>query len=214
MNIGIFGTGQVAKQLAGAWRQRGHAVMIGGRSAQREETRQWADAHDIRYGTFEETASFGQTLVNCTAGMHSLDALAQTNEDDMRDKVLLDVSNPLDFSRGFPPTLGIVNDDSLGERIQTRWPQLHVVKVLSTVANTVMVDPSIVPGPHTLLMCGDDDEAKSTVSRWLADDFGWRDILDLGDITQARGMEAYLLLWVRLYGAIGHDRFNIHISRA
>ena len=124
--------------------------------------------------------------------------------------MLIDVANPLDFSNGFPPTLGVCNDTSLAESIQTLLPKTQVVKALNTVANAVMVAPNLVPGVHHLPIAGNDASAKERVTALLAE-LGWaaEQVVDLGDISQARGMEMYLALWVRMYGKFGTPLFNL-----
>ena len=163
---------------------------------------------------FAVAAAHAELIVNATNGEHSLAALAQAGEENLRGKVLVDVANPLDFSRGRPPTLSVCNDDSLAEQIQRANPEVRVVKTLNTVNANVMVEPSLVPGEHNLFVSGDDADAKAEVVD-LLESFGWqRDlILDLGDITTARGPEMYLPLWLRLFGAVGAPNFNIHVVR-
>src|SRR5215208_5002873 len=167
---------------------------------------------DVR--PFEEAAAHGELIVNATNGEHSLAALAQAGNDNLRGKVLVDVTNPLDFSRGRPPTLSVCNDDSLGEQIQRAHPEARVVKTLNTVNANVMVDPSLVPGDHDIFVSGNDQGAKDEVVA-LLESFGWlrEHILDLGDITTARGPEMYLPLWLRLFGAAGVPNFNIRVVR-
>jgi predicted dinucleotide-binding enzyme len=131
----------------------------------------------------------------------------------LSDKVIIDVSNPLDFSQGFPPTLFVKDTDSLAERVQREFPQARVVKALSMVANEVMTHPvELAGGDHTLLISGDDEQAKSVASGLLRE-FGWTDIFDLGDLSNARGQEMWMALWTRLYGKIGHVNFNIKLVR-
>jgi predicted dinucleotide-binding enzyme len=125
----------------------------------------------------------------------------------------VDVANPLDFSRGMPPTLfTAAAGDSLGERIQNELPQTRVVKALNTVNASVMTDPSRVRGQSDLFLCGNDADAKGRVTALLRE-FGWQSVIDLGDITGARGTEAYLLLWLRLWGALGTVDFNVRVVR-
>ena len=151
-------------------------------------------------------------MVNATAGAASVAALEQAGADNLSAKVLLDIANPLDFSQGMPPTLSVCNTDSLGEQIQRAFPDVKVVKALNTVNADVMVNPAIVPGSHTVFICGDDSAAKARVSE-LLQSFGWpaADILDLGGISNARGTEMYLPLWLRLYGATGTGHLNIKV---
>ncbi|MEW6582652.1 MAG: NAD(P)-binding domain-containing protein [Actinomycetota bacterium] len=217
MRIAVLGTGMVGIALAGKLHALGHEVTMGAREAGNEKAREWAHAagSGAREGSFADAASFGEIVVNCTAGTHSLDALDAAGAGNLAGKVLVDVANPLDFSRGMPPTLTVANTDSLGERIQRRFPQARVVKALNTVNCAVMVDPAAVPGPHHLFVCGDDAAAKRTVTDLLAT-FGWPAdrVIDLGGITAARGTEMFLPLWVRLYGVLGTPMFNVAVMRA
>ena len=202
MRIGVLGTGMVGRALAGKLRELGHDVVVGSREA----------GDDAR--PFEEAAAHGELIVNATNGEHALDALAQAGADNLRGKVLVDVTNPLDFSRGRPPTLNVCNDDSLAEQIQRAHPEARVVKTLNTVNANVMVDPSLVPGEHDIFVSGDDEAAKGEVAA-LLESVGWprENILDLGDITTARGPEMYLPLWLRLFGVAGVPNFNIRVMR-
>ena len=128
-------------------------------------------------------------------------------------KVLMDIANPLDFSHGFPPSLNPVNTDSLGEQIQRAFPEARVVKTLNTMTASVMVDPaSVAGGDHSVFVSGNDAAAKETVAGLLKD-FGHRDIIDLGDITTARGAEMILPIWLRVWGALGTGAFNFKVAR-
>lgn len=215
MKIAILGTGSVGQMIGSKLVELGHAVMMGSRSAGNEKAVAWAAkaGKGASEGTFADAAAFGELVFNCTAGTASLEALAAAGEDALAGKILLDVSNPLDFSKGFPPRLSICNDDSLGEAIQRALPRTKVVKTLNTMANPIMVEPSLVAGDHDVFVSGNDAEAKATVSRFLQEQLGWRRVIDLGDITTARGTEAWLLLWTRLYGALGTAEFNLHLAR-
>jgi predicted dinucleotide-binding enzyme len=124
------------------------------------------------------------------------------------------LANPLDFSQGFPPSLTVCNTDSLAEQIQRAHPNIRVVKTLNTMTASVMVNPSLVPGEHNVFLSGNDADAKATASEVLGW-FGWKsaNIIDVGDITTARGTEMLLPIWVRLYGALGNPNFNFHIAR-
>jgi 8-hydroxy-5-deazaflavin:NADPH oxidoreductase len=166
-------------------------------------------------GSFAEAAGFGEMVVNATAGSASVDALVSAEAENLAGKVLLDVANPLDFSSGMPPTLTVCNTDSLGEQIQGTFPEAHVVKSLNTVNADVMVDPSIVPGSHNIFVAGNDAAAKETVRELLVA-FGWpeADILDLGGIEAARGLEMFLPLWLRLYAAAGSAHLNVKVVAA
>jgi predicted dinucleotide-binding enzyme len=217
MRIGVLGTGSVGQTLAGKLVELGHEVRMGSREAGNERAVDWAGAAGDRAseGDFADAAGFAELVVNATAGSASIEALRSAGPTALAGKVLLDVANPLDFSKGMPPTLTVSNDDSLGEQIQREFPDALVVKSLNTVNAAVMVDPGSLPEPHTMFVCGDDEAAKAEVLE-LLEGFGWprADVLDLGDISAARGMEMYLPLWVRLYGATGTPALNIKVIRA
>jgi predicted dinucleotide-binding enzyme len=152
-------------------------------------------------------------LVNATSGSGSIEALRQAGAATLVGHVLIDVANPLDFSKGMPPFLSVCNTDSLGEQIQRSFPGLKVVKALNTTNASVMANPSAVGGgDHTLFICGNDPEAKARV-RDLVRTFGWSDVLDVGDITAARGTEMLLPLWLRLFGALQTPFFNFKVVR-
>ena len=174
----------------------------------------WQEEHpEVRLGTFAEAAAHGEMVVNATAGAVSLEALELAGEANLNGKVLVDVSNPLDFSRGMPPTLSVSNTDSLGEQIQRRFAEARVVKTLHTMNAYLIVDPAQLAGAdHTVFVGGDDAEAKAAVADLLRS-FGWADIIDLGDITTARGTEMMLPVWLRLFGALQKPVFNFKIVR-
>ena len=190
----------VGNTIATKLRELGHDVQIGSRSAGDDAV------------PYAEAAGDAELVFNCTAGTASLEALDAVGSENLAGKVLVDVANPLDFSKGMPPTLTVCNDDSLGEQIQRAYPEAKVVKALNTVNASVMVDPGSVPGDHDVFMCGNDDEAKAQVSAIL-ESFGWaaNRIHDLGDITGARATEMYLPLWLRLMGVVGGATFNIRV---
>jgi predicted dinucleotide-binding enzyme len=217
MKIGVLGTGGVGQTLATKLVELGHSVRMGSRAAGNERALDWLRGAGDRgsEGTFADAAEFGELVVNATAGSASLEALRSAGAANLAGKVLLDVSNPLDFSRGMPPTLTVCNDESLGEQIQREFPDARVVKALNTVTSAVMVDPGSVPRPHNLFACGDDGAAKATVTG-LLEEIGWsgEEVIDLGDISAARGTEMYLPLWLRIMGAAGSALFNIRVVRA
>jgi predicted dinucleotide-binding enzyme len=214
MRIGVLGTGSVGRRIADKLVALGHEVTMGSRSADGEALREWLSGagEDARGGTFADAASAAELVFNCTAGEGSLAALEAAGAEKLAGKVLVDVSNALDFSQGMPPTLSICNDDSLGERIQAAFPETRVVKALNTINNQVMTEPERLPGAHNIFVCGNDDGAKATV-RELLGTFGWAEeqVIDLGDISAARGTEMYLPLWLRLMGSLGTADFNIQI---
>lgn len=217
MRIGILGTGTVGRTLAQALVDRGHEVRMGSRAAGNASAVAWAEASGplASEGSFADAAAFGELVLNATAGAASLEALDMAGAEQLAGKVLIDVANPLDFSRGMPPTLTVCNDDSLGESIQRALPEVRVVKALNTVTAAVMVAPTLVPGDHTTFVCGNDEVAK-TQARGLLEELGWQpgSILDLGDIGAARGMEMYLALWLRLWGATGTAILNVEVRAA
>jgi len=191
---------------------------MGSRSAKNESAQKWAASLGKRAhaATFRDTAVFGDIVISCTGGMHSMEALASIGEEPLHDKILIDVSNPLEQDEKGSMILGFCNTDSLGERIQKTFPLTQVVKALNTVNCDIMVEPSRVPGDHNLFICGNDAKAKKEVAGYLSEWFGWKidNIIDLGDITAARGTEMMMPLWMRLFqGVIGHPRFNYHIVR-
>jgi predicted dinucleotide-binding enzyme len=215
MDIGIIGSGIVGQTLGDALAGRGHAVVVGTRDA--GKLREWAGktGGQAQVGSFADAAAHGEIVMNATSGRGSLDALRMAGASALRDKVLIDIANPLDFARGFPPSLFVSNTESLGEQIQAAFPDTRVVKTLNTVSVVVMVDPAKVGGgDHHLFVCGNDAAAKSKVTGLLKSWFGWKHVVDLGDITTSRGTEMYLPLWVRLYGTMKTPAFNIRIVTA
>ena len=196
----MLGTGVVGTTIAGKLRELGHDVLIGSRSAGEDAV------------PFADAAAHGELVFNCTNGNASLEALNAAGVENLAGKVLINVSNALDFSQGRPPLVGVSTGDSLGEQIQRAFPETKVVKALNTVNSNVMVDPGVVPGEHDIFLSGDDEQAKGQVAE-LLQSFGWpaQRILDLGDITAARAQELYVALWVRLVGVAGGATFNIHL---
>ena len=213
MNIGILGTGTVGQTIGAKVVELGHTVKMGSRSASNEKAAEWAAKQGARAsaGTFAEAAAFGELLFNCTNGNGCMDAIASAGEDNLRGKVLVDVTNALDFSKGFPPSLLVCNTDSLGEQIQRAHPATKVVKSLNTVTAAVMVNPGMLPAETDIFVSGDDAAAKAEVTTILRDWFGWRSVIDLGDITTSRAVEMWLPLWVRLMGPMGSPFFNIKL---
>jgi 8-hydroxy-5-deazaflavin:NADPH oxidoreductase len=216
MRIGVLGTGIVGRTLASALVGGGHEVRMGSRTAGNEHAVAWVaeTGAGASEGTFADAAGFGELLFNATSGSNSPAVLEAAGAEQLADKVLVDVSNPLDFSTG-ALTLTVCNDDSVGERLQRAFPDLRVVKALNTVTAALMVQPSLVAGAHTIFVCGDDAGAKGQVAE-LLQGFGWPavSILDLGDITGARAMEMYLPLWMRLYAAKGTPVLNVEVRTA
>ena len=217
MRIGVFGTGVVGQTVATRLVELGHEVMLGSRDAANEKALAWKSGAGERAsnGTFADAAAFGELLVNATNGGGSLAAMGSADGADLEGKVLLDISNPLDFSYGFPPQLSTPQGDSLAEQIARAHQQLRVVKALNTMNADVMVDPARVAGDHVVFVASDDQGAKTEVSA-LLQEIGWpaERVVDAGGLDAARGLEAYVLFWVRLMGALGTPVFNISIQRA
>jgi 8-hydroxy-5-deazaflavin:NADPH oxidoreductase len=211
----VVGTGTVGRTLAGKLVELGHEVRMGSREAGNEQAVEWAQAagENASEGAFADAAKFGELLINATAGHASLNALEAAGAGNLAGKVLVDVSNALDFSGG-PPVVGVATDDSLGERIQEAFPDARVVKALNTMNASLMVAPDSLDESSNVFVCGDDAGAKAEVIE-LLETFGWLsgDIIDLGDISAARGAELYVALWVRLMGALGTPGFNIRVVR-
>ncbi len=214
MKIGVFGTGTVGSVIATKLVQVGHEVKMGSRAAGNEKAIAWVKATGARAseGTFADAAAFGELLFNCTAGVSSLAALQAAGAANLAGKVLVDVSNALVHSAA-GLTLSVCNTDSLGEQLQRAFPDLKVVKALNTLTAPLMVNPGQLAGDHDVFMCGNDDAAKATVRELLERGFGWKNVVDLGDLSAARGQEMYVMLWVRMYGALKSPMFNIHVAR-
>ena len=224
MHIAVLGTGMVGQTIAGKLIELNHDVMIGTRNVAETLARAapdrmgrppfsaWHAQHPkANLGTFADAAAFGEIVFNCTSGMASLAVLELAGAESLKDKVLIDVSNPLDFSKGMPPSLSVCNTDSLGEQIQRALPETKVVKTLNTVNCSVMIDPALVKGDHDIFVSGNDPEAKATVTHILKDWFGWRSVIDLGDITTARGVEMTLPIWLSLVGVLKTSLINIKV---
>lgn len=226
MKIGVLGTGVVGQALAAKLSELGHGVVIGTRDPAatlarstpdmygNPPIREWLAQHSkIELGTFAQAAAFGELLVNATQGSAALAALEAAGTENLGDKVLIDISNPLDFSKGMPPSLTVCNTDSLGEQLQRAYPRVKVVKTLNTMNAYLMVGPKqLADGAHTVFVSGNDAAAKQTVSK-LLESFGWRDIFDLGDISTARGTEMILPIWVRVWGATQNPMFSFKLVR-
>jgi len=228
MKIAVLGTGMVGQALAGKLSALGHEVAVGTRDVDETRARAepdalgtppmsaWLESHpDVALVSATEAGADAGLIVNATNGSGSIPMLELAGEENLAAKVVVDVSNPLDFSQGRPPSLFVSNTDSLGEQIQRRFPRARVVKTLNTMNCEVMVDPSRVPGDHDVFVCGDDDDAKRQVVELLGS-FGWpaARIRDLGGISAARGTEMYLALWLRLWGVVGSGDFNIAVVQS
>jgi 8-hydroxy-5-deazaflavin:NADPH oxidoreductase len=225
MNIGVLGSGIVAKTVAGKLDELGHAVKLGTRDIKatlaRNEPdmaggpplRTWLESHPrVQLVTLADAAAHGELVVNALLGQGAIPGLREL-AGALAGKILIDITNPLDFSKGFPPSLTVANTDSLGEQIQRALPDTKVVKTLNTVNAFLMVEPKqLAGGDHTMLMCGNDAAAKADVAKLLKA-FGWSDIIDVGDIANARGIEMWVPLWARLFGALGTPMFGLKVVR-
>jgi predicted dinucleotide-binding enzyme len=217
MRIAVLGTGPVGRAVAGRLAELGHEVTVGTRDAAgtagREDYAAWAaDNSAVGLSTFAEAAAGADLVVNASGGGVALGILDSAGADNLAGKVLLDISNPLDGSKGFPPTLFVKDDDSLGETIQRAYPEAKVVKTLNTLNNALMMDPQRLGEDTTVFVSGDDAAAKATVTDLLRA-IGHGDVIDLGGIETSRGPEMYLPLWIRINLALGGNDFNIKVVR-
>ena len=216
MKIAVFGTGSVGETLGSKLIELGHEVKMGSRTANNEKALAWVKKAGPKAstGTFADAAKGADLIVNATLGSGTIEAFKMAGADHSAGKVVLDLSNPLDFSKGFPPSLFISNTDSLGEALQREFPKAKVVKALNTMAATLMVNPRQLPDSHHTFVAGNDAGAKDVVKS-LLQSFGWKaeEVIDVGDITGARATESYLPIWLRLYGALKVGTFNVKIVR-
>ena len=212
MNIGVLGTGATGQAIGSKLVQLGHDVMLGSRDEANPKAVVWAKdlGHNALYGSFMNTAEFGEIIFNCTLGSASLEVLRMAGERNLNDKVLIDTANPIDHSTDLW-TLTVCNTDSLGEQIQRAFPEARVVKTLNTMNSNVMVDPGKLTERSDVFVSGNDVDAKTTVITILRDWFGWKSVIDLGDITTSRGVEMFIPFWVSLRRVLPAKRFNIKI---
>lgn len=219
MKIGIIGTGVVGEGLATALVKKGHQVMLGSRTNGTDKTKEWAKelGDDASYGTFNDAAAYGELLFICLNGEHALGVVQNIDAANLSGKIIIDVMNPLDFSKGMPPgILEEYRDVSLSEHIQQAAPGAFVVKALNSVNYKLMVDARIVnDASHHLFICGNNEDAKNKVKHFLVDNFHWKpeDLLDLGDLTSARCTEAIVPFWVLVYRSQGTPLFNFKIVK-
>jgi predicted dinucleotide-binding enzyme len=224
MKIGILGTGIVGKSHAARLVQLGYDVYMGTRDVPKTMSKSENDGMGnpplngwlkqnpkVRLVSFSEAAKQGDMIIHAIKGEHSIEALRIAGEQNLNGKILIDISNPLDFSRGMPPSLLISNTDSLGEQIQRTFPKVKVVKTLNTVNAILQAEPSkLANGDHNIFIGGDDPAAKEEVIK-LMNQYGWRKIIDLGDIKSARGTEMLLIIWVNLLGTLQTPMFNFRV---
>jgi predicted dinucleotide-binding enzyme len=230
MKISVIGTGNVGQTFASRLTELGHEVMIGTRNVEEKLAStakdmygnppfsEWIKSNPkVKLGSFEKAGSFGEMIINATLGGSSIAALRLAGIKNLSGKILIDVSNPLDYSKGMPPSLlpGLQNTNSLGEEIQRNFPEAKVVKTLNTMWCGLMVRPGLIMnGDHTNFISGNDTASKAT-ARKLLYEFGWKDenILDLGDISAARATESVMVIWIRVWGAIQTGAFNFKLAR-
>jgi predicted dinucleotide-binding enzyme len=226
MKIAVLGTGTVGRAVAGRLAELGHSVTVGTRDVAKTMARTvpddmgnppfstWATAHpDVRLATFAGASADAELVVNASSGLASLAVLEAAGHSNLTGKILVDIANPLDPSQGMPPTLFVKDTDSLGERIQWAFPEARVVKTLNTMSAHLMVHPEqLAGGDSSTFVSGNDADAKATVTELLTS-LGHTDVIDLGDITTARGTEMLLPVWLRLWSALGTATFNFKIVR-
>jgi hypothetical protein len=215
MRFGVLGTGVVGQAIATKLAGRGHEVRMGAREAHNAKAGAWAAKAGSKasHGTYAETAAFGEVVFHGAHGPAALEVLKAAGAENLRGKILIDVSNPLEFAPDGSPRLVTGSGESLAERIQAAFPQAKVVKTLNTVNTAVMVAPEKLQGEHDLFLAGNDAAARKRVADLLRDEFGWKSVVDLGDLTGARGMEAYLLFWLRLSRTFQTPELNIRVVR-
>jgi 8-hydroxy-5-deazaflavin:NADPH oxidoreductase len=215
----------VGQTVGGKLAANGHDVRLGIRKVSDEELAKdrgfagklvdWTKETGVKVVTMREAAEHGELLFNATQGAGAIEALKLAGAEALGSKVLVDISNPLDFSHGMPPAImpAYAGPTSLGEEIQKAFPKARVVKAFNTIAAAVMVNPGAIAADHDLLIAGEDARAKAEVSHLAEREFGWKSIVDLGGIKTARGTEHILPLWVTLWGVLGTPMFNIKIVR-
>ncbi|HXX96830.1 MAG TPA: NADPH-dependent F420 reductase [Candidatus Bathyarchaeia archaeon] len=216
MKIGILGSGDVGRKLADSFIENNHLVKIGSRNPNQEKLTEWMAKHDkakVSSGTFAEAASFGELDLIATLWAGTADAIKMADPKNFACKIVIDVTNPLDFSKGMPPRLAIGHTDSAGETIQRMLPDSKVVKAFNTVGNSHFMHPNFPGGPPTMFICGNDDEAKKTVIDDIFTKFGWETI-DIGGIEGARLLEPLALLWITHYFRTGDGNHAFKLLRA
>ncbi|MEA2342102.1 MAG: 8-hydroxy-5-deazaflavin:NADPH oxidoreductase [Thermoanaerobaculia bacterium] len=198
VKVGILGSGDVGKSFARAFGALGHEVVIGSRSPEKLSDFVGGEGDRVTSGTFEEAARSGDLLVLATHGMATEEALTMAGKSNFDHKVVIDATNPLDFSGG-APRLAIGHTDSLGEQIQRSIPNARVVKAFNTVGNPLFFKPELPGGPPDMFIGGNDADAKKLVSQ-VCDAFGWG-VIDLGGIEASRYLEPMCMAWV-VHGVI------------
>jgi predicted dinucleotide-binding enzyme len=215
MKIGILGSGDVGRKLAEGFLEIGDTIKIGSRNPNQEKITEWMAKHDkakVSSGTFAQAASFGELDVIATSWAGSVDAIRMADPKNFAGKVVIDVTNPLDFSKGMPPRLAIGHTDSAGETVQRMLPDSKVVKAFNIVGNPHFIHPDFPGGPPTMFICGNDDQAKKTVIDNILAKFGWETI-DIGGIEGARLLEPLAFLWIMHYFRTGNGNHAFKLLR-
>lgn len=215
MKIGFIGSGNVGQTLGRVLVEQGHDVKLGAREP--AKLTNWkqslGNSERASVGTYLDAAEHGDLVINAIPGVVSLEVLQSIGQRALAGKILIDVALPLAFANG-ELRLSVPHNDSLGEQIQRTFPETKVVKTLNTVTAALMVNPlNLAEGRHDMFIGGNDTDAKNEVTAYLRQWFGWKNIVDLGDISSARATEGLLLLTSRIYGAFGHSNFNIKVVR-
>lgn len=197
MKIGILGTGDVGQALGIGFANLGHEVKMGSRDPNQEKVKAWVNKAGSKAsaGTFAEAAAYGELAVLCTIWTGAENAIRLAGPDHLAGKVVIDTTNPLDFSAGIPPKLSVGHTDSAGEQVQRWLPNSRVVKAFNIVGSAHMFKPEFPGGPPDMFICGDDDQAKVTVTD-LLQAFGWS-VIDIGGIECARYLEPLAMVWIR-----------------
>jgi predicted dinucleotide-binding enzyme len=206
MKVGIIGSGEVGRKLADGFIELGHQVKLGSRDPKQSKITDWINKHDkekASSGTFAETASFGELVVLATLWEGTAEAIQLSNPKNLAEKIVIDVTNPLDFSKGMPPSLALGHTDSGGETIQRMLPNSKVVKAFNIVGNPHMVNPDFPGGKPTMFICGNDEVSKKIVTDEILSKFGWETI-DIGAMEGSRTLEPLALLWILQYFRSGN----------
>ena len=215
MKIGILGSGDVGRRLGDGFIELGHNVKIGSRHPNQEKITEWMAKHDklkVSSGSFAEAASFGELNIIATSWAGIDEAIRMADPKNFAGKVVIDVTNPLDFSKGMPPRLAIGHTDSAGETVQRMLPDSKVVKAFNTVGNPHFIHPDFHGGPPTMFICGNDDEAKKTITDNILTKLGW-ETTDIGGIEGARLLEPLAFLWIMHYFRTGSGNHAFKLLR-
>ncbi|MGB6499846.1 MAG: NAD(P)-binding domain-containing protein [Thermoplasmata archaeon] len=199
--VGILGSGVVAQQLGRGLIRHGYEVMLGTRDPEKLDAWKKEVGAPARVGSFAQAAEYGEFVILATNGGGTETAVGLAGAPSFGTKLVIDATNPLDFSHGMPPGLLLGTTDSLGERVQRKIPSAKVVKCFNTVGNARMIDPKFSSGAPPMMICGNDAAAKKRTDELLRE-LGWSGALDVGDLQGARWLEAMVPLWVRVGGVL------------